>query len=110
MAKKERIALLFVVRKGILYAVTGMPERTTAPKETAHYIVYAGCSNRRHKMKINTVTFAKEEVTTETGVIYTKTDKTKVLSAIPNFEKVSGEPLKQLWEKCSPAFRKAFPL
>lgn len=40
MAKKEREALAFVRKtkgaKDILFAVTGMPERTTAPKETAH--------------------------------------------------------------------------
>lgn len=43
MAKKEREALAFVRKtkgaKDILFAVTGMPERTTAPKETAHYIL-----------------------------------------------------------------------
>lgn len=44
MAKKEREALAFVRKtkgaKDILFAVTGMPERTTAPKEnsTLHLI------------------------------------------------------------------------
>lgn len=109
MAKKERIALAFVVKKGqkevkdsVLYAVVGMPERTVAPKETAHYILFSGNKNRRYKMKINTVVFAK----TPEG----KTDRTRVESFTPNFIEVTGETLKQLYEKCCPAFKKIFKL
>lgn len=109
MAKKERIALAFVIRKGqketknsVLYAVVGMPERTTAPKETAHYILFSGNKNHRYKMKINTVVFAK----TPEG----KIDRTKVESFTPNFEEVTGETLKQLYEKCCPAFKKTFKI
>lgn len=109
MAKKERIALAFVVKKGqkevkdsVLYAVVGMPERTVAPKETAHYILFSGNKNRRYKMKINTVVFAK----TSEG----KIDRTKVESFTPNFEEITGEKLKQMYEKCCPAFKKQFKI
>lgn len=109
MAKKERTALAFVVRKDqkkpkstVLYAVVGMPERTTAPKETAHYILFDGVKNHRYKMKINTVTFAK----TPEG----KIDRKKVQSFTPNFEEVSGKLLNQLYEKCCPAFKRTFKI
>lgn len=105
---KTREALAFVIRKGndkktaVLYAVAAMPDRTVAPKETAHYILFSGNKNKRYKMKINTVTFAK----TETG----KLDKTKVVKATPNFEEVTGTTLKEMYNRCCPAFKKTFPL
>lgn len=109
MAKKERIALAFVIRKGqkevknpVLYAVVGMPERTVAPKETAHYILFSGNKNNRYKMKINTVIFER----TENG----KIDRTKVKSFTPNFEEVTGKKLQQIYEKCCPAFKKMFKI
>ena len=101
-------ALAFVIKKGsdmktaVLYAVTAKPERTTAPKETAHYIVFSGNRNKRYKVKINTVTFA----TLENG----KLDKTKVIKATPNFQEVKGKLLEELYARCCPAFKKAFPL
>lgn len=64
MAKKEREALAFVRKtkgaKDILFAVTGMPERTTAPKETAHYILFSGNKNKYKdiKLKLNTIAVA----------------------------------------------------
>ena len=83
MAKKEREALAFVRKtkgaKDILFAVTGMPERTTAPKETAHYILFRGNKNNRYKMKINTCEFEN---------IDGKVNRLKVVSATPNFEEV----------------------
>lgn len=105
MAKKQRKALAFVHKvdgaKDILFAVVGMPERTTAPKETAHYILFSGNKNKRYKMKINTCEFEK---------INGKTNRQKVLSYTPNFKEVSGEELKEMYSKCCPAFKKAFPL
>lgn len=55
MAKKQREVLAFVRKtkgaKDILFAVVGMPERTTAPKETAHYILFSRNKNKRYKWK-----------------------------------------------------------
>lgn len=105
MAKKVRKALKFVHKTGnteILFAVTGMPERTTAPKETAHYILFSGNKNKRYKMKINTVIFEKDK----DG----KTDRTRVEKATPNFQEVTGEMLKEMYSRCCPAFRRTFPL
>lgn len=97
MAKKERNALAFVRRtsgsKEILFAVTGMPERTTAPKETAHYILFSGNKNKRYKMKINS---------------YNKV-KGKITDVKPNFEEVTGELLDEMYSKCCPAFKTQFP-
>lgn len=106
MAKKQRKVLAFVRKtngaKDILFAVVGMPERTTAPKETAHYILFSGNKNKRYKMKINTCKFEK---------INSKTNRQKVLSYTPNFEEVSSMvELKEMYSKCCPAFKKAFPL
>lgn len=104
MAKKERKALFFVRKTSgnqeILFAVTGMPERTTAPKETAHYILFSGNKNKRYKMKINTVKFS----TDEKG----KVNRSKVESFTPNFEKVTGQLLDSILERCCPAFKKTF--
>lgn len=108
MAKKEKEALMFVKKTNggeILFAVTGMPERTTAPKETAHYIMYSGTKCKRHKMKINSVTYAIHQ----NGDIVT-VDHTKMLSYNPNFLQVEGEELTKMHAKCSPAFKKMFPL
>lgn len=104
MAKKERVAIKFVKRMNsdILFAVTGMPERIVAPRETAHYILFSGNKNKRYKMKINTVTFA----TDKDG----KVDRTKVVKATPNFIEVKGQQLDAMYTKCCPAFKKAFPL
>lgn len=111
--KEPRVALKFVklVEGTILFAVTGMPERTTAPKETAHYIVYNGNKNQRHKMKINDVVFATKEVPiegkeNETRVI---TNRNVVASFSPRFVEVTGKELDEMYEKCSPAFKKSFP-
>ena len=97
MAKKEREALAFVRKtkgaKDILFAVTGMPERTTAPKETAHYILFSGNKNKRYKMKINTCEFEN---------IDGKVNR--------YFEEVKGIELKEMYDKCCPAFKRAFPL
>lgn len=105
MAKKEREALAFVRKtkgaKDILFAVTGMPERTTAPKETAHYILFSGNKNKRYKMKINTCEFEN---------IDGKVNRLKVVSATPNFEEVKGIELKEMYDKCCPAFKRASPL
>lgn len=85
-----------------MFAVTGMPERTTAPKETAHYILFSGNKkNKRYKMKINTCEFEN---------IDGKVNRLKVVSAIPNFEEVKGIELKEMYDKCCPAFKRAFPL
>lgn len=106
MAKKERKALFFVRKvtgnKEILFAVVGMPERTTAPAETAHYILFSGNKNKRYKMKINTCIYSR----TQTG----KTDRTKVEKFTPNFEKIEGKLLEEMYKKCCPAFKKAFSL
>lgn len=108
MAKKERTALSFVRKaKGnqeILFAVVGMPERTTAPAETAHYILFSGNKCKRHKMKINTVTYAEHK----NGDIVT-IDRTKVDKVIPNFEEVTGTTLDTMYAKCTPIFKKMFP-
>lgn len=97
MAKKERNALAFVRRtsgrKEILFAVTGMPERTVAPKETAHYILFSGNKNKRYKMKINSYNKVKEKIT----------------DVKPNFEEVTGKLLDEMYSKCCPAFKKQFP-
>lgn len=97
MAKKERKALAFVRRtsrsKEILYAVTGMPERTNSPKETAHYILFSGNKNKRYKMKVNSYDRIKREIT----------------NVKPNFEKVEGKLLDEMYSKCCPAFKQAFP-
>lgn len=101
MAKKQRTAIAFVRKNNsdILFAVVGMPERTTAPKETAHYILYSGNKNKRYKMKINSYTTRKLE------------DGTKVYENIkPNFIDVAGKSLEAMYEKCCPAFKEAFPL
>lgn len=102
MAKKERKALFFVRRttgsKEILFAVVGMPERTVAPAETAHYILFSGNKNKRYKMKINTITYDLNK------------DGNKVVKYTPAFEKLQGEQLKEMYNKCCPAFKKAFPL
>ena len=81
-----------------------MPERTTAPAETAHYILFNGNKNKRHKMKINTVTFA-----THVNGKITTVDRTKVESYKPNFEKVGGALLDEMYKKCCPAFKQTFP-
>nr|DAX32600.1 MAG TPA: ubiquitin carboxyl-terminal hydrolase [Caudoviricetes sp.] len=58
MAKKQREVLAFVRKtngaKDILFAVVGMPERTTAPKETAHYICVVRINGKVLKLKLNT--------------------------------------------------------
>lgn len=109
MAKKERTALAFVKKskgdQSILFAVVGMPERTTAPAETAHYILFSGNKCKRHKMKINTVTYA----THKNGNIIT-VDRTTIASSTPNFIEVKGEELKAMYAKCSPTFKRTFPL
>lgn len=109
MAKKTKEALFFVRKtkgaRDILFAVTGMPERTTAPAETAHYILFSGNKNKRYKMKINTVTYA-----THVNGNITTVDRTKIEECVPNFEKVSGTILKEMYKKCSPAFKATFPL
>ena len=135
MAKKVKPVLKFVERLGVLYAVTGMPERTVAPKETGHYICYCGLNNRRYKMKINSVTFGAKLVLDENGepkrkprlwkatkkrlgnvelpegeLLFQK-DKSNVVSAIPNFTELPKAPnLKALWDKCNPAFKRDFPI
>lgn len=111
MAKKERIAIKFVKRLShdtlsaeycdVLFAVTGMPERTIAPKETAHYILFNGTKNKRYKMKINTVEFAKDA----NG----KIDRTKIIKVTPNFIEVKGKELDKMYAKCCPAFKRTFP-
>lgn len=119
MAKKQREVLAFVRKtkgaKDILFAVVGMPERTTAPKETAHYILFSGNKNKRYKMKINTceVEKTKEEVPYDPNneksnmkIVVTK----RIKSCTPNFEEVSGVELIEMYNKCCPAFKKAFPL
>lgn len=97
MAKKERKALAFVRRtsgsKEVLYAVTGMPERTNGPKETAHYILFSGNKNKRYKMKINSYDRIKGEIT----------------NVKPNFEKVESKLLDEMYSKCCLAFKKQFP-
>lgn len=106
MAKKQREALFFVRKttgaKDILFAVTGMPERTVGPAETAHYILFSGNKNNRYKMKINTVTYAHHV----DGTV----NREKIERVTPNFEKVTGILLKEMYEKCSPAFKSTFPL
>lgn len=106
MAKKERKALFFVRKIGqsndILFAVIGMPKRTTAPVETAHYILFSGNKNKRYKMKINSCTYGR----TQTG----KSDRTKVEKFSSNFEKVEGTLLTEMYNKCCPAFKKTFSL
>lgn len=101
MAKKERQALAFVRKTSgnqeILFAVTGMPERTTAPKETAHYILYGGNKNKRYKMKINSYTTVKENC------------QSIITNVRPNFEEVTGKLLDEMYAKCSSAFKKSFP-
>lgn len=101
MAKKERQALAFVRKtsgnREILFAVTGMPERTTAPKETANYILYSGNKNKRYKMKINSYTTVKENC------------QSIITNVRPNFEEVTGKLLNEMYAKCSPAFKKSFP-
>lgn len=106
MAKKERKALFFVRKttgnKEILFAVVSTPERTIAPAETAHYILFSGNKNKRYKMKINSCTYGRTKEH--------KTDRTKVEKFTPNFEKVEGKLLEEMYKKCSPAFKKTFPL
>lgn len=53
-------------------------------------------------MKINNCTYGR----TKEG----KSDRTKVEKFTPNFEKVSIKLLEEMYEKCCPAFKKAFPL
>lgn len=104
MAKKQKTAIAFVIKADatenpILFAVAGMPERTTAPKETAHYILYSGNKNKRYKMKINSYTTRKLE------------DGTKVYENVKaNFADVAGKRLEDLYAKCCPAFKETFPL
>lgn len=109
MAKKERIVLTFVKKakgdQSILFAVVGMPERTVAPAETAHYILFSGNKCKRYKMKINTVTYA----TNVDGDIVTK-DRTKIANATPNFVEVKGQELQTMYDKCSTTFKRMFKL
>lgn len=70
-----------------------MPERTIAPKETAHYILFSGNKNKRYKMKINSYNKVREKIT----------------DVKPNFEEVTGKLLDEMYSKCCPAFKKQFP-
>lgn len=101
MAKKERIALKFVRKTSgnqeILFAVTGMPERTTAPEVTAHYILYSGNKNKRYKIKINSYITVKEN------------GQSIITNIRPNFEEVTGKLLDEMYSKCCKSFRTAFP-
>lgn len=81
-----------------------MPKRTTAPAETANYVLFSGNKCKRHKMKICTVTYGKhvnEDIVT--------IDRMKVDKAVPNFEEVKGTELDIMYMKCSPTFKKMFP-
>lgn len=119
MARKQREALAFVRKtsgaKDILFAVVGMPERTTAPKETAHYILFSGNKCKRYKMKINTCEIEK----IKKEVPYNPEDKNSnmkiitelhVKSCTPNFEEVTGTELTEMYNKCCPAFKETFKI